>query len=187
MTNERELIQRARRGDDVAFTHLHDLYRLLVFNVCLRMLGNRALAEDAAQEAFIAAWLNIRQLRGDNFRAWLMTITRNACGSQIRRGVRRPADSLDVALDKGFDPPDAADPARDATQSETMREIERALLRLPEEKRFAVVLCDIQHLSYEEIARALDCSIGTVKSRINRGRKQLKALLADTRELSRQA
>ncbi|HLF78854.1 MAG TPA: sigma-70 family RNA polymerase sigma factor [Dehalococcoidia bacterium] len=186
MTNERELIQRARRGDEHAFTQLHDLYRLLVFNVCLRMLGDRAAAEDAAQDAFISAWLNIRQLRGDNFRAWLMTITRNACGSQVRRAIRRPADSLDKALEKGFDLADAADPARDVAGAETMREIEQTLRQLPEEQRFAIILCDIQHMSYEDIARSLDCSIGTVKSRINRGRKLLQAILAQTRELSRQ-
>jgi RNA polymerase sigma-70 factor (ECF subfamily) len=187
MTSEKDLIKRAQRGDEQAFSQLHDLYRLLVYNVCLRMLADRPTAEDAAQEAFISAWLNIKQIRGDNFRAWLMTITRNACGSQVRRAIRRPADSLDKALEKGFDPADNADPAREAAQAETRREIEQALTRLPEEQRFAIILCDIQHMPYEDIARSLGCSMGTVKSRINRGRKALQAMLIELRELSRQA
>lgn len=178
-------LDRARRGDIGAYNELVLEHQGLVFNVCLRMLGDRMAAEDAAQEAFVSAWRNLGSLRGEQFRAWLLRIASNTCHDELRRRGRRPAASLETSLEEGL--PDPADP--EALPEETVLgaelkgEIERALLRLPEEQRLAVVLCDVQGLEYQEIAAVMSSNIGTVKSRLSRGRARLRELLLAEPEL----
>ena len=178
---EAELLRRARSGDLDAFNVLVDLHQRLVYNLCLRMLGSRAHAEDAAQDAFLSAFRHIRSCQGDRFRPWLLRIAANACTDELRRRGRRPAISLDAPSpldDAPLDPPDpAAGPETEAMRAEQRREIAAALLRLPEDQRLAVVLCDVHGLPYDEIAAATGASLGTVKSRIARGREKLRGLL----------
>jgi RNA polymerase sigma-70 factor (ECF subfamily) len=184
--DETHLVERARSGDLNAFNQLVDLHQRLVFNLCLRMLGSSAPAEDATQDAFIAAWRNIDAFRGASFRAWLMRIAANACTDELRRRGRRPALSLDAPTAAGDtargEPPDLPDrapgPEDAALRVEQRRRIQAALLQLPDDQRLAVVLCDVQGFAYEEIAEAMRTSVGTVKSRIARGREKLRRLLA---------
>jgi RNA polymerase sigma-70 factor (ECF subfamily) len=187
---EADLLRRARSGDLDAFNGLVELHERLVYNLCLRMLGSRAHAEDAAQEAFISAFRHIGSCQGDRFRPWLLRIAANACTDELRRRGRRPAVSLDAPspLDEApIDPPDRAlGPEAEALRSEQRREIAAALLRLPEDQRLAVILCDVQGFPYEEIAAATGASLGTVKSRIARGREKLRHEVA-AREPSRRA
>jgi RNA polymerase sigma factor (sigma-70 family) len=178
-------LDRARRGDIGAFNDLVLEHQGIVFNVCLRMLGDRMAAEDAAQEAFVSAWRNLGSLRGEQFRSWLLRIASNACHDELRRRGRRPSSSLETSLEEGMPDPSDPEPLPEAAAlgAELRGEIERALLRLPEDQRLAVALCDVQGLEYEEIAGVMRCNIGTVKSRLSRGRARLRELLLGQPEL----
>jgi RNA polymerase sigma-70 factor (ECF subfamily) len=183
--SEAQHLQRAIAGDLDAFNALVELHQRSVYNLCLRMIGNAAGAEDAAQDAFLAAYRAIRSFRGQSFRAWLLRIAANACTDELRRRSRRPAISLETPLPGSDEPPDVPEPAP-GPEAETLRSeqramIQAALLRLPEDQRLAVVLCDIHGYAYEEIAEVTRVSIGTVKSRIARGREKLRALLLSER------
>ena len=183
--SEQERLERARAGDLAAFNELVLEHQGLVFNLCLRQVGQRQAAEDAAQEDFVSAWKNIGGLRGP-FRPWLLRIAANDCTDELRRRGRRPSSSLDVALEAGVPEPPDADPLPEAQmlQGEFRREVEEALLTLPAEQRMAVILSDLQGLDYTEIAIVMKSSLGTVKSRIARGRARLRTALRPGRELS---
>jgi RNA polymerase sigma-70 factor (ECF subfamily) len=185
---EAALAERAREGDLGAFNALVDLHQRAVYNLCLRMLGSRMPAEDAAQEAFLSAYRGMRSFKGSHVRSWLMRIAANACTDELRRRARRPALSLDTpppGTDDPVDVPDAAPgPEALAVRGEEHAIIQAALLRLPADQRLAVIMCDMQGFAYEEIAAAMRTSIGTVKSRIARGRDKLRRDLAAAREHS---
>lgn len=178
---EADLVAAACSGDLDAFNGLVDLHERGVFNLCLRMLGSREAAEDATQDAFLSAFRNAGTFRGASFRAWLMRIAANACTDELRRRVRRPAHSLDAPLPGADDPLDVADDA-DGPEALVLRTEQQAalnavLLGLPPDQRMAVIMCDLQGFSYEEIGEAMRASLGTVKSRIARGRQKLRILL----------
>lgn len=181
---ESELIAASRQGDLAAFNALVELYQVPVFNLCLRLLGAHMPAEDATQETFLAAFRAISGFRGGSFRAWLFRIATNACYDELRR--RRPL-SLDARQETFGESVDVADPADSpldiAERQETSRLVQAALLELPADQRAAVVMCDLHGFSYEEIAQATGASLGTVKSRIARGRARLRDIIRQ-RELS---
>jgi RNA polymerase sigma-70 factor (ECF subfamily) len=185
---EADLVRSARSGDLDAFNALVDLYQRAVYNLCLRMLGSPAPAEDAAQDAFLSAFRNVGSFRGASFRAWLMRIAANACTDELRRRARRPAYSLDAPPPGADDPLDVADTAAGPEalllRREQQQVLQAALLRVPADQRLAVIMCDLQGFAYEEIAEAMGTSIGTVKSRIARGREKLRLELAAGREQS---
>lgn len=185
MQDDSAILERARRGDLDAFNRLVLAHQDSVYGVCLRMLGSPAAAEDAAQEAFISAWRGIGRMRGERFKPWLMRIAANACNDELRRRGRRPAASLDFALAEGM--PEPADPAPAPEGAlltgELRSRIEAALRRLPPDQRLAIVLCDIEEMDYEEIGLVMGTSLGTVKSRISRGRARLRELLLSEPEL----
>lgn len=185
MVFEEDRLRRARTGDLAAFNDLVVEHQALVFNLCLRQLGQRQAAEDAAQEAFISAWKNLAGLRGA-FRPWLLRIAANACTDELRRRTRRASSSLDLALEAGVpEPPDEGPlPETTTLQGELRREVEAALQTLPEEQRLAVILSDLNGLDYNEIAEVMKTSLGTVKSRIARGRARLREVLRPGGELS---
>lgn len=179
--DETVLVERAQQGDLDAFNLLVETHQRSVYNLSLRMIGNPAAAEDATQEAFISAFRAIRSFRGASFRAWLMRIAANASTDELRRRARRPALSLDVPPPGTDEPIDVADSAAGpealALSGEQRDIVQAALLKLPDDQRLAVVMCDIQGFAYEEIAESMRCSVGTVKSRISRGRDKLRAVL----------
>lgn len=185
MEAEAELLQRARRGDLDAFNGLVTAYEGTVYSLCYRLLGQRQAAEDATQEAFLAAWRGIGGLRGDAFRPWLLRIAANACRDELRRRARRPSASLDVALAEGT--PEPADPApspeASALRTEARGRLEALLAQLSAEQRLALLLRDVEGLDYAEIAFVMRTSLGTVKSRIARGRGRLRQLLLAEGEL----
>jgi RNA polymerase sigma-70 factor (ECF subfamily) len=176
---------RAQRGDLHAFNELVVEYEALVYNVCYRLLGQQQAAEDAAQDAFINAWRNMATFRGESFRPWLLRIAANLCRDELRKRNRRPSTSLDSALEAGLpEPPDRERPPEDLTlNSELRTQLQTALSELPEDQRTAVILCDVEGLDYAEIAVAMSTSLGTVKSRIARGRLKLRELLKREPEL----
>ncbi|HEX5140915.1 MAG TPA: sigma-70 family RNA polymerase sigma factor [Dehalococcoidia bacterium] len=176
---------RAQRGDLHAFNELVVEYEALVYNVCYRLLGQQQAAEDAAQDAFINAWRSMATFRGESFRPWLLRIAANLCRDELRKRNRRPSTSLDNALESGLpEPPDRERPPEDLTlNSELRTQLQTALSELPEDQRTAVILCDVEGLDYAEIAVAMSTSLGTVKSRIARGRLKLRELLKREPEL----
>ncbi len=186
-TPDLDLIARARQGDLAAFNTLVERYQTGVYNLCLRMLGAPAPAEDAAQEAFISAYRSLGRFRGGSFRAWLFRIAANACYDELRRRKARPAASLDRAAEDDERPLEPADTAPSmeerAANAELRRALQDALAQLPEEQRLAIVLCDVQGFDYAEIAETMRISPGTVKSRISRARGRLRAILLEHREL----
>ncbi len=183
MTEDDPRLQRARDGDLAAFNELVLEYQGRVFSLC--MLGSRPAAEDAAQDAFVSAWRSLGGLRGTALRPWLLRISANLCRDELRRRGRRPATSLEAALEEGLPEPAAAAPTpeRAALDEELRQGIEAALLDLPPEQRLAVILCDIEQLDYAEIASVMRSTLGTVKSRIARGRARLRDRLQAEPEL----
>ncbi len=187
--DESELVERSRQGDREAFNAIVAAYQDLVYNVCLRMLGSRQAAEDVAQETFLSAFRNLERMRGPTVRAWLLRIAANACIDEIRRRRRQPQLSLDTPSQDGgsgrpLEVPDpAAGPEQMALRVELREALRSELLLLPEDQRLAVVLCDVEGLSYEEIAVAMGSSLGTVKSRISRGRARLREAVRAKGEL----
>jgi RNA polymerase sigma-70 factor, ECF subfamily len=184
--DEQWLVEQARRGDLEAFNSLVERHQVAVYNLCLRMLGDRAAAEDATQEAFLSAYRAMEQLKGPYLGAWLLRIGANVCYDELRRRKRRPSHSLDELLDDPERPmalpTKGGGPEDESLRSELRRSIEQALLALPPDQRLAVVLCDVEGLSYDEIAEVTRASLGTVKSRISRGRARMRQLLRETRE-----
>ncbi len=180
---EDELIARSREGDLDCFNRLVERYQQQVYNLSLRMLGNPHAAEDATQDAFISAFMAISKFRGGSFRAWLFRIATNACHDQRRSLRRRPTTSLDaLPIELEWDQ-HALSPEEYALSRELGREIGRALSALPADQRLAVILRDIMGLDYQEIAQATASSLGTVKSRLSRGRARLRQHLGPYREL----
>lgn len=185
--DEPELISRSRDGDLDAFNALVERYQRPLYNLCLRMLAAPEAAEDATQDSFIHAFRSINTFRGGSFRAWLFRIGANACYDEMRRRRSRPAVSLDEPHGEENQPIDVADtapvPDEHLERKELAEALQDALSRLPGDQRLAIVLADVHGLDYSEIAVAMDCSLGTVKSRISRGRQQLRIILRARGEL----
>jgi RNA polymerase sigma factor (sigma-70 family) len=188
--DEQDQITAAQRGSLGAFNDLVRAYEQRVFNLCYRMLGDREAAADATQETFLSAYRALDRFRGGSFKAWLLRIATNACYDQLRALQRRPTQSLNHLMgdeDAGeLDLPDrdrTGDPEDRALQAELSREIQQALAQLPAEQRMALILLDIQGLSYDEIAVAMNTNLGTVKSRISRARYKMRDLLLGRGEL----
>ena len=166
--DETRLVQQAQRGDRDAFCELVHLYRERVIDVVYRMCGDPALAEDAAQIAFLRAWQRLPEYQPRAaFRSWLYRIAVNAALDMLRR--ERPTTAVDDLQLTNSDPqPEAA-----YEQQEQAALVRRAVLALPEGSRAALVLREYQGLSYREIAETLDISTGTVMSRLNYARTKL--------------
>jgi RNA polymerase sigma-70 factor (ECF subfamily) len=185
LPDEEEQVRRAMGGDRLAFTRLVEHYQSACFGLAWRILGDRDQAADATQDAFVHAYNAIDGFRGGIFRSWLLRITANASYDILRRAQRRPTQALPDPDDGGIELPDiaAVSPMAEAARSELYRHLEVALQRLPEDQRIAVVLCDVYGMDYNEVAAATHSALGTVKSRIHRGRLRLRVLLAAHREL----
>jgi RNA polymerase sigma-70 factor (ECF subfamily) len=179
---ERRLVAAAQRGDVEQFNALVRLYEGRVYNLCYRMLGDPDSAADAAQDAFLSAFRNLRSFRGGSFRSWMLRIATNACYDALRARKRRPSVSLDIDADDEESAPlqiadDAESPTDFALRRELATAIQQGLGELPDEQRVILILSDIEGLAYEEIAQITNTNIGTVKSRLSRGRARLRDVL----------
>nr|WP_307856333.1 RNA polymerase sigma factor SigE [Catenulispora pinistramenti] len=157
--------------DDIVRTHSQRVYRL-----AYRLTGNQHDAEDLTQEVFIRVFRSLSSYQPGTFEGWLHRITTNLFLDMVRRRARIRFDSLGEDADDRL-PGREPSPERIFVDSHMDADIEAALASLAPEFRAAVVLCDIEGLSYEEIATTLDVKLGTVRSRIHRGRSQLRAAL----------
>jgi len=187
-------LRAAQRGDVAAFNTLVLTYQRQLYNVCYRTLGNSEDAADATQDALLSAFRGLKTFNGpaSGLRGWLLRIAVNTCYDQLRRRQRRPADSLDAlsATDSEHEISAAerlADPGQTPEQrslsTETADAIQAAIDRLSPDQRLTVILCDVQGLSYDEVAEAMSVELGTVKSRLSRARAQLRELLVAKGEL----
>ncbi len=180
-----------RNGASYCFNCIIEAFQAKGYNLACRMLRDWALAEDVLQESFVSGYRAFTQFRGDNLNAWMMRIIANACRDFLRSRRARPIISLDPLPTAADDPTPSAvnlpskeeSPEEYAEREELRRAIISGLDRLPEERRLAVILVDVQGLSYEETAQVMNCSVGTVKSRISRGRAALRDYLRATGEL----
>ncbi|MFO8056320.1 MAG: sigma-70 family RNA polymerase sigma factor [bacterium] len=184
---DRELIDRFLKGEDQAFNRLVLKYQNKAFNLCYRFLGDPDEAEDMAQEVFMTVHKSLPKFRGDSlFSTWLFRITVNHCKNRIKfLGRRRYYQS--VSMDQPQETEDgdlyhevedeSPDPESALDSRETQDLVQEAISRLEPEHRLVIVLRDIEDVPYEEIAEMLGIKVGTVKSRIHRGRSELKSLL----------
>lgn len=175
-----DLVRRVARRDDAAFEQLVERYQHRIFSFCARMLGDRQEAEDVAQDVFITLYKNAGEFRGESqFSTWLFRIAKNQTLNRIkyleRRG-RSKRRSLDELADDGPgalpDPREVSPDDRIADQ-QTATLVQEAIETLADDHRAVVVLRDMEDLSYEEISEITGLPIGTVKSRIHRGRSAL--------------
>jgi RNA polymerase sigma-70 factor (ECF subfamily) len=185
LPDEAAVIARAASGDRMAFTQLMEHYQSACYGLAWRLLGDADRASDATQDAFIHAYKAIKSYRGGVFRSWLLRITANASYDILRRAQRRPSSPLPDPEEGAPELPDAhaVNPVAEAAKSELYRHLEVALRLLPMDQRTAVVLCDVYGMDYNEVAAMTQSALGTVKSRIHRGRLRLRELMAEHREL----
>lgn len=171
------LIERYLQGDFDAFSDLMRAHEERVFAICLRMLRNREAALDATQETFVTVFRKVDRFAGHSaFSTWLYRVAVNTCYDQTRRASRRSTEPFP----EGVDPADQS--AQDAFQSVEVRpDLEAALASLPPDFRAAVVLCDAEGLSLQTAAEILGVPVGTVKSRVFRGRRLLAEALGNLR------
>lgn len=173
-TSEIELVTRAQEGDRNAFSELVRIHAQGVMNVVYRMCGDMHIAEDAAQETFIQAWLKLAAYRPrTSLRNWLYRIAVNTAIDMLRKDKRILPDAVeDLRLSDSEPGPETLVSTR-----ERIEMIRSAVLALPEASRAVLVLREYEGLSYQEIAEALDIPVGTVMSRLNYARKLLKERL----------
>jgi len=147
---------------------------------CHLTQGNESLARDLVQDAFIKIWKNWEWQRPQSFKGWMYRILHNLYVDHLRRKSREAASSYDVQGPSEEDSlkdtyPDPSLNALDTLEKEEMKKIlHDTLAQLPEEFRIPIILCDMEDLSYEEIAQVVSCPVGTVRSRIHRGRRELR-------------
>ena len=172
-TDEKRWLRQARDGDELAFGYIVEAYERPVYNLCYRMLGDRALAEDAAQETFIKAFLGLKRYDPQRvFVNWLLSIASHHCIDRLRR---RRLQFVPLESERGVI--DIADkklgPEGEMARAEQEHEIRQSLLQLAAKDRAAVVLHYWQGLSYVEIAETLSLTPSAVKSRLHRARRTL--------------
>lgn len=184
-SREERLISDAVAGDSAAFSELMTLHERRMYAVALRICANREDAQDCLQDAMLRIYRSLGSFKGQSsFSTWVYRITTNTCLDELRRRKSRNAASLDNLLENGWSPSDNDNaPEKYALASEQRRTIDRAIAELPEDMRSAVVLRDVQGFSYDEIAEILEANIGTIKSRISRGREKLRHILRENAEL----
>ena len=185
---DRALVERAIAGELEAFNEIVALYQDYLFALVVRVVNDRDSAADAVQEAFFSCYRNLDRFRGDSFRSWLTRIALNAATDVLRYRKRRPADPYPEWEDDSWQPPagEEASPERQAMRRNTSRLLARALAQITDDQRTAIVLYDVEGFDYQEIADMTGVSLGTVKSRIHRGRLALRELLAGDMELLRE-
>lgn len=183
--SEKKIIEKVLGGDANAFEELVLRYEKTVYNLALRMVGDRDDAFDMTQEAFIKAYGSLSSFRGDSkFSVWIYRITTNVCLDFLRSKSRKQQVSLTVSdddEDAQLDIPDPkADPEQQLIKKISMQSVEEGLKTLPDKQRQILVMRELGGMSYAEIGKALSIEEGTVKSRIFRARKRLCTFLLDS-------
>ena len=181
------LVERAQAGDLGAFNDLVTCYQDQLYGLVARMVPDPDQAADAVQEAFFSAYRNLDTFRGGSVKSWLSRIAINAAMDQQRLRKRRPSQPYPELEDDSWQPPagEDADPERQVVTAERVNALNAALAAIGDDQRAAIVLFDVEGFDYGEIAEMTGVSLGTVKSRIHRGRLALRRRLAGQMELFR--
>ena len=187
------LLVQDRSGRTSCYNCIIETYQTQAYNLARRMLDDWALAEDAVQESLVSGYRAYSQFRGDNLSSWLMRIVANTCRDMLRSRRAKPTVPLDPtpvneqeqgrALSALDLPSTMESPQEHAERGALNRAIQDCLNSLPQEHRLAEVLVDVQGMSYEEASVAMNCNLGTVKSRVSRGRRGLRDCLQKAGEL----
>ena len=187
---EIESLRRAKAGDAAAFAYLVERYQPMVYNLCLRMLQNPDDAADLTQDAFVKAYQSLGKFRGESrFSTWIYRIASNLCLDEKRKRNHHRHFSLDQAMEtndeasermlRGFQPTgDGPNPEVIAERREMQQTLQNAMSALEADFRMVLILRDVLGYEYSEIAAILDVPVGTVKSRLYRGRRLMRGLLA---------
>jgi RNA polymerase sigma-70 factor (ECF subfamily) len=181
LSDESNLVGMAARGDLEAFNQLVLHYQSMAYNYAYALLGDSAGAKDATQESFIKAFQGLNGFRGGSFRSWLLKIVTNSAYDMLRRSHRHPTQPLISEDENGEEIESAAwlaDPGASVEmiveQNELSGDVSKVLDNLPDVFRSALTLVDLYELDYVEAAAVLQIPIGTLKSRLARGRLQMK-------------
>lgn len=187
--SEKELIRLLKKGDRDAFNILIEEYQTKVINIAYGMLSDTDDAMDASQEVFINIFRSIDNFKeNSSLSTWIYRICANVCKDFLRKRMRTTKTvSIYGTGDEESEiiqiPDDAYTPEERSEQSELQAQIRKAMDELGEEYRTVLVLCDIEGMSYDDIAQILKCPVGTIKSRINRARQALRKKISENREL----
>lgn len=185
MQGDELLLRRACKGDVQAFEELMQSHESRIYAIALRMMGNREDAQDCAQEAMVRIYRAMGSFKGQSALAtWIYRITMNTCLDELRRRKARKVTSLDSLVNNGWSPTDTGDtPEEHGLRVEKQSALNQAIQSLPDDMRAAIILRDVKGYSYDEIASILDANVGTIKSRISRGREKLREILSKQSEL----
>ncbi len=181
LDSEELIIKRAQKGDEAALEELIYGYEKRVYNTAYRFMGNEADAFDMAQESLIKIYKRLSSFkRQSSFASWVYRITVNTCLDGLRKRKKAPV-SIESSIENGasYEDKSIVTPEEYTLSIEKRENIQSAINTLSDEHKSVIILRDVNGFSYEEISGLLDISIGTVKSRINRGREKLKALLVN--------
>jgi len=182
---DNELVVRCLQRDEVAWQLLVERHSRRVLNIAYQFTGRRDEAEELAQEVFLRVFRSLHQFDlTTHFVPWLVRVSRNLCIDEHRSRAREKAALVADELDPERTEDTGASPYRNLEEKELEQRVRRGLAELGEELRTALVLRDLQGLSYSEIAEVLHLAVGTVKSRIHRGRLELATVLAKSRDQS---
>jgi RNA polymerase sigma-70 factor (ECF subfamily) len=185
---DEQLVKAAQQGDMGAFEELVARHRDKIYARAYSMMRNEDEALDLSQEAWVKAWQRLVQFQGDSsFPTWITRIVINLCLDQLRRHKRRRTESIDEMDEEsgGVErqlPVVIVNPTEGLERAELRERIDKALGQLSEAHRTVIVLCEFQSMEYKEIAKAMNCSIGTVMSRLFYARRRLASLLADLKK-----
>lgn len=187
---ERQLVIDAISGDILSFQKLVEIHQKKIYNIVFRMINNEEDAKDLTQDILVKAYKNMDKFRLDSsFGTWLYRIATNTCLDELRKRKKKYIEIPLTIDDAESDKPlkeyaiDNKGPDVQVLKKERQRVISEAIKSLPPDYRKVIVLRDIQGFSYEEISKICDINIGTIKSRINRGRSQLRDQLMKYKEL----
>lgn len=188
--SEKIWLMQSKAGDLASFERLIEKHQQVAYNIAYRMVGNEEDAKDMTQEAFIKVFKSIKSFREDSsFSTWLYRIVMNTCKDELRKRKINVV-SLDRSLETGessaqLDIPDLTYSPEVAYEKKELHELlQEALVSIPEQNRTVVVMRDVQGFSYEDIAAVMNIPVGTVKSRINRGRHMLRERITQHYNLS---
>ena len=175
-SSDDNLLRLLRSGDESAFIALYRQWQSPIYRFALRMTGREALAEDVVQETFLTVVNGVPGYEPErgSFTGWLFGVARH----QVLRRLRSERPYLPIAEGAG-DVPAPDDPHAELAERQELARLRRAILALPEHYREALVLCGLQGVSYEDAAEALGCAMGTVRSRLSRGREILAGRLRE--------
>ena len=180
------LLRKAQHGDPEAFEQLITPLEQLIWRICWHYTGNRESAEDCGQETMIRIWRSLDSYRGDcALESWVYRIAANCCMDYLRKKKRDKSVSMEPMQEQGFDPADPSPGTEEqVVAADEQKRLREAITLLPEDQREALIMTQLEKVPYEEAARLLGVSEGTIKSRVNRAKARLKEILSGERELS---